>query len=177
MLLSLEAFVAFKSVSSNPACKGECNKAATYLRKLFNRFDATTVFLTGSSDCNPILLANFEASAPHLKTKTVLFYGHYDVVEADTGDSEWLKDPFQLHPLNGYLYGRGVSDNKGPILAALYAVAELRRIRALSCNVSFLIEGEEEAGSKGLRRALIQNQLHFGEVDYILLSNSVWLDD
>ena len=79
-----------------------------------------------------------------------MFYGHYDVVDAQYDPAEWHAEPFQLHPLNGYLYGRGVTDNKAPILAALYAVADLARHGTLTCNVVFLIEGEEEAGHEDL---------------------------
>jgi hypothetical protein len=48
-----------------------------------------------------------------------------------------------------YLYGRGVSDNKGPILATACAAANLRQQRELDVDVVMLIEGEEEAGSRG----------------------------
>lgn len=56
--------------------------------------------------------------------------------------------------MNGYLYGRGISDNKGPILAAAYAASDLLMRRALGCDVVFLIEGEEEAGSSGFEKAV-----------------------
>lgn len=51
-------------------------------------------------------------------------------------------------------YGRGTSDNKGPILAFIYAVRELleactRAGRQLPINVAFFLEGEEENGSLG----------------------------
>lgn len=48
-----------------------------------------------------------------------------------------------------YLYGRGVSDNKGPILAVACAAAALRQRRELDVDLVMLIEGEEEAGSRG----------------------------
>lgn len=48
-----------------------------------------------------------------------------------------------------YLYGRGVSDNKGPILAVACAAAALRQKRELDVDLVMLIEGEEEAGSRG----------------------------
>lgn len=47
----------------------------------------------------------------------------------------------------------------------------------LACNVVFLIEGDEEAGSRGFRKAVQDHKEEIGEVDYILLSNSYWLDD
>ena len=97
--------------------------------------------------------------------------------EYDPVDEIWLADPFLLHPLNGYLYGRGVTDNKGPVLAALYAAADLAQNRALDCNVVFLVEGEEESGSRGLLQTVQRNREQIGDVDCILLANSYWLDD
>jgi di- and tripeptidase len=169
--------VAYKTVSSNPAYAGECSQAATFLRKQFSTFQAATTFLTTEEGINPILLAGFGASKDREDKKTVLFYGHYDVVDARYDPAEWHAEPFQLHPLNGYPYGRGVTDNKAPILAALYAVADLARHGTLNCNVVFLIEGEEEAGSRGFVDAVRRNRTRIGDVDYILLSNSYWLDD
>lgn len=79
--------------------------------------------------------------------------------------------------MNGYLYGRGVSDNKGPILAALYAVVDCLNEKSLDADVIFLIEGEEESGSRGFKDAIRRNKALIGDVDYILLANSYWLDD
>lgn len=177
LLESLREFVSFKSISSLSSYVGECNQAATYLRKLFSSFHADTTFLPTKDGINPILLASFGASQDSEDNKTVLFYGHYDVVDAQYDPLDWHADPFQLHPLNGYLYGRGVTDNKAPILAALYAVADLAQHQALSCNVVFLIEGEEEAGSRGFINAVQENRTLVGHVDFILLANSYWLDD
>lgn len=107
----------------------------------------------------------------------MLFYGHYDVVGAEANQAKWSTDPFQLTSLNGFLYGRGVSDNKGPILAALYAAAELTQRKELSCNVVFLIEGEEESGSQGFAETVQESKDLIGPIDWILLANSYWLDD
>lgn len=79
--------------------------------------------------------------------------------------------------MNGYLYGRGVSDNKGPILAAMYAVVDCLNEKSLDADVLFLIEGEEESGSRGFKDAIRRNKSLIGDVDYILLANSYWLDD
>lgn len=79
--------------------------------------------------------------------------------------------------MNGYLYGRGVSDNKGPIMAALYGVVDLMHAKELDSDVTFLIEGEEESGSRGFNDAVRRHKDLIGQVDYILLANSYWLDD
>ncbi len=180
MVNSLRDFVAFRTVPGIPKYAAQCNEAAAFLRKLFDLFNAKTALLSPGEGVNPILFAKFDASDISRARKTVLFYGHYDVVDAEynaDGDEKPGAGPFQLCPLNGYLYGRGVTDNKGPILAALYAVADLTQNQALNCDVIFLIEGEEEAGSRGFAKMVQENRSLIGEVDWILLSNSYWLDD
>ena len=127
---------------------------------------------------NPVVFARFRGqkklSTPGRK---ILFYGHYDVIAAENEQQKWIVDPFTMEGKNGYLYGRGVSDNKGPILAALYAVADLVSEQELNSDVVFLIEGEEECGSRGFERAIKMNKHIIGDVDWILLANSYWLDD
>jgi hypothetical protein len=54
---------------------------------------------------------------------TVTFYGHYDVFPVN--NDGWISDPFTMMGKNGYLYGRGTSDDKGPILTILFAAVEL----------------------------------------------------
>ncbi|KIW35286.1 hypothetical protein, variant [Cladophialophora immunda] len=178
---ALREFVAYRTVALNPMCVRDCHEAITFLRKKCNAFGATTRLLSPQEGVNPVLLARFPASKPTKSTKSILFYGHYDVVDAefDTSSSNptWNGDPFVLQPLDAYLYGRGVTDNKGPILAAIYAVADLVQHGSLSCNVTFLLEGDEEAGSRGFRQAVQSAHDAIGPVDYILLSNSYWLDD
>ena len=78
---------------------------------------------------------------------------------------------------DGYLYGRGITDNKGPLMAAIYAVAELLSQDALELDVVFIIDGEEEMGSRGFSTAIQRNKTLIGDIDYILLANSYWLDE
>ena len=74
-------------------------------------------------------------------------------------EPDWQTRPFELAAVDGYLYGRGTSDNKGPVLAFAYAVREMLDCwrsagAALPVNVAFIIEGEEENGSTGFAEAL-----------------------
>jgi di- and tripeptidase len=100
-----------------------------------------------------------------------------DVVPADNKQNKWIIDPFQMKGMNGYLYGRGVSDNKGPIMAALYGVVDLVHEKELDSDITFLIEGEEESGSRGFKDAVRGHKDLIGDIDYIILANSYWLDD
>ncbi|KAJ9260172.1 hypothetical protein C8Q69DRAFT_203331 [Paecilomyces variotii] len=177
MVNSLAKFVSFKTISSSPKFAGECNQGAAFLRRHCNYLGAKTKLLASGKDTNPVVYARFSATSPQPVHKTVLFYGHYDVVGADTNRPKWRSDPFQLSSINGFLYGRGVSDNKGPILAALYGAADLARQKSLGCDVVFLIEGEEESGSQGFQETVRKHKSLIGSVDWILLANSYWIDD
>ncbi|KAG8843609.1 hypothetical protein FRC20_003910 [Serendipita sp. 405] len=70
-----------------------------------------------------------------------------------------------------------VSDNKGPILAAAFAISELRRKVALGLDIVMLIEGEEEAGSRGFEDIVRRHKDLVGPVDAILISNSYWIGE
>lgn len=181
LLNALREFVSYRTVALNPTCVRDCHDAVAFLRKQCTAFGGTTSLFSPQEGVNPIILAKFPASSSPESAKSVLFYGHYDVVDAEYDSSNpnqtWTGDPFSLQPLNGFLYGRGVTDDKGPILAAIYAVADLVQHGSLSCNVTFLLEGDEEAGSRGFRNTVQLMHDAIGPVDYILLSNSYWLDD
>lgn len=82
---------------------------------------------------------------------------HYDVISAPPDG--WDTDPFTVTGRNGYLYGRGVTDNKGPIMAVACAAAELLQDRALGIDLVFLIEGEEETGSVGFVDAIKEHKV------------------
>ena len=178
LLSSLRDFVSYKTISSRPEFAEDCRKGATFLASLFKRLGGQVEMLSTDKAHNPVVYATFSGRKESAeKKKRLLFYGHYDVVAADNKKGKWAADPFSLTGTNGYLYGRGVSDNKGPILAALYAVSDLTQAQKLVNDVVFLIEGEEEFGSRGFEDAVKRNKELIGSVDYILLANSYWLDD
>lgn len=62
-------------------------------------------------------------------------------------------------------------------MAAIFACAELISEQALASDIVFLIEGEEENGSQGFEKAVRANKEKIGDIDWVLLANSYWLDD
>jgi acetylornithine deacetylase/succinyl-diaminopimelate desuccinylase-like protein len=77
-------------------------------------------------------------------------YGHYDVQPPEPFEL-WKTPPFEPRIAGRSLFGRGASDNKGQNLAHLKAVeAYLKTGTELPCDLTFVIEGEEEVGSKSL---------------------------
>lgn len=96
---------------------------------------------------------------------TVLMYGHYDVQPPDPLD-EWVSDPFEPEIRNGRIYARGAGDNKGQFVASILGAKTYLDLHGrLPVNVKWIIEGEEEAGSRHLaafveqHRALLQADL------------------
>ncbi|OAQ82419.1 beta-Ala-His dipeptidase [Purpureocillium lilacinum] len=178
LVSTLSDFVSYKTVSSRPEFAEDCRKGATFLGSLFKRLGGHVELLSTEKAHNPVVYAKFSGKKEAAETrKRILFYGHYDVVAADGKKGKWASDPFTVKGTNGFLYGRGVSDNKGPIIAALYAVTDLMQAQKLENDVIFLIEGEEEFGSRGFEEAVKRHKSLIGHVDYILLANSYWLDD
>jgi acetylornithine deacetylase/succinyl-diaminopimelate desuccinylase-like protein len=81
---------------------------------------------------------------------TILVYAHYDVQPPDPLE-KWDTPPFEATERDGMLYGRGISDDKAPMLIALESLAAFIAVEGrLPVNVKLLIEGEEETGSPSL---------------------------
>lgn len=181
MLDSLKRIIAHKTISKYPSLYLEDSRqCARDLCKLCKALGAAETKLLPVPNGNPVVFATFKRnSAAEMSSAPVrvLWYGHYDVVEAVHDKECWTSDPFQLRARDGNLYARGVSDNKGPTLAAIYAVAGLCEAQKLSTDVVFVVEGEEECGSIGFQAVIQKHQALIGHVDWIMLSNSYWLDD
>nr|MBA3377042.1 M20/M25/M40 family metallo-hydrolase [Actinomycetota bacterium] len=82
--------------------------------------------------------------------RTLLVYDHFDVQPPEPLD-EWETPPFEPVERDGHLFGRGVSDNKGNLMARLQAIEAYRAtVGELGVRVRVLYEGEEEIGSAHL---------------------------
>lgn len=69
--------------------------------------------------------------------------GHLDVVPA-TKEDGWTKDPYQAEIINNKLYGRGTSDDKGPVISCLYAMKIANSLKKLNKRVRLIIGLNEE---------------------------------
>jgi len=78
------------------------------------------------------------------------FYNHYDVQPPEPLEL-WESPPFGAEVRDGKMFARGVSDNKGNIIARLEAVRAVKEVHGdIPVNLKFFIEGEEEIGSPHL---------------------------
>ncbi|KAG1749335.1 hypothetical protein EDB19DRAFT_1682039 [Suillus lakei] len=175
MTYALSKFVSIPSVSSDPSHREDCRQAAIWLKKCLNQLGAQSALLPTHEAGSPLVLGTFHGTQGKHPKPRILFYGHYDVISAPP--EGWDTDPFVVSGRNGYLYGRGVTDDKGPIMAVACAAAELLQTRALGVDLVFLIEGEEETGSAGFVDAIKEHKHLIGSIDAILLSNSTWISE
>lgn len=107
---------------------------------------------------------------------TVLVYGHYDVQPPDPVEL-WTRPPFEpyvektdLHP-EGAVFARGSADDKGQFFMHLKAFEAMMKTGSLPCNVKFILEGEEEVGSKSLGAFVEANKEKLA-CDCILISDT-----
>ncbi|EDO15431.1 hypothetical protein Kpol_1027p5 [Vanderwaltozyma polyspora DSM 70294] len=178
MLDTVRELIAFQTVSQNPDTTQQMDsrRCANHLQQLFVEFGASKTQIFPASTGNPVVFAQFNGDPDNNNKKRILWYGHYDVIPSGNTNL-WNTDPFRLTCENGYMKGRGVSDNKGPLVAAIYAVASLFQQNSLVNDVVFLIEGNEEIGSLGLEDICVKYKDLIGpKVDWIFLSNSTWVD-
>jgi acetylornithine deacetylase/succinyl-diaminopimelate desuccinylase-like protein len=173
ILDTLRRFVAIPSVSTDPAYAAEMARGAAFLAEEMGRagLEHVAVRPTGG---HPVVMGDW-LHAPG--APTILIYGHYDVQPPDP-IGKWLSDPFTPVVRDGRLYGRGASDDKGPVIVALSAIAAfLRGAGALPVNVKLLIEGEEEIGSAHLE-AFVAEQAETLAADFVLSADgATWRVD
>ncbi len=102
--------------------------------------------------------------------KTVLVYGHYDVMPVDPRE-EWRTEPFEPTIADGRIWGRGADDDKGQLFMHAKAFEAMCATDSLPCNVKFMLEGEEEIGSPSLYKFCADNK-ELLAADIILVSDT-----
>lgn len=149
----LKELCAIPSISSEPAHRPDMARAAEWLAGRLRAAGMQNVEVCPTAG-HPVVLGECLAAGPG--RPTVLVYGHYDVQPAGPLE-QWHSGPFEPVMRGGSLYARGVSDMKGQFWAVLAAVEAVCRSDRPPANVRWLIEGEEEVGSKSLPAFLEAN--------------------
>jgi acetylornithine deacetylase/succinyl-diaminopimelate desuccinylase-like protein len=161
-----------KSISADPAFAEDCKKAAHHLAKdVASLGFATEVRPTAG---HPAVLAKANGSTdgrPH-----VLFYGHYDVQPVDPLDL-WRRPPFDpvvTDHADGrkIIVARGAEDDKGQLMTFVEACRAWKSAAgSLPVDVTMLIEGEEEIGSKNFVPFLEANKQEL-KADFALVCDT-----
>lgn len=99
----------------------------------------------------PVVYGEIDAGAP----RTLLLYGMYDV--QPVAGEDWMVPPFggqivdQFEDLGPCIVNRGIANQKGPLAGAFNALASVKSVAGkLPVNLKFVVEGEEELGSRHL---------------------------
>ena len=151
----LMALLRIPSISTDPAYKADCARAADWLVEDLRSlgFEAASRPTPG----HPMVVAHGGTGGRHL-----LFYGHYDVQPVDPLDL-WARDPFdpaiEETPKGKVIRARGSSDDKGQLMTFLEACRAWKAVHgSLPCRLTIFLEGEEESGSPSLIPFLRQNK-------------------
>tara|TARA_B110000259_G_scaffold99555_1_gene114924 strand:- start:787 stop:2160 length:1374 start_codon:yes stop_codon:yes gene_type:complete len=154
------------SVSADKKFDGEVRNAAAFVKDQLIAAGVDYAELCETKG-HPIVYAE-KIIDPNFPT--VLVYGHYDVQPADPYEL-WDHPPFEPIVKNDRIYARGACDDKGQMYMHVKAFEAMMETNALTCNVKFMIEGEEEVGSDNLE-AFIKEEKQKLSADVILISDT-----
>jgi len=163
----LKDFLRIPSISTTPKHKKDMIKSADFVAKKLKEAGIQKVKVIKTKG-NPLVYAEW-LGAPG--KPTVLIYGHYDVQPVDPLEL-WDTPPFDPTVKNGKIYARGATDDKGQIFMHIKSVeAFLKTAGKLPLNIKFVIEGEEEIGSRNLQNFVNKNSKLL-KCDAILISDT-----
>jgi acetylornithine deacetylase/succinyl-diaminopimelate desuccinylase-like protein len=153
IMQELAEFIAIPSVSTRDENRGDVLRCSQWLADHMTAMGIASEVM--ATERHPVVCGQW-LGAPG--RPTLLVYGHYDVQPAEPLDL-WESPPFQMSEREGFLFARGISDDKGQLFIHLKAAEAFLKTRgALPVNVKFMLEGEEEIGSPSLTRFLEENR-------------------
>ncbi len=163
-------YVRFPSVSAQPQHRGDLQKCAEWLVQHCQGLGLESRLCPTKG--HPIVIAKTPSHASNgTHRRHFLVYGHYDVQPPEPFEL-WHSPPFEPRIEGRSLFARGATDNKGQNLAHLKAVeAYLKTGTALPCDITFVIEGEEEVGSKSLAGFLKEHRAEL-KADAVVISDT-----
>jgi acetylornithine deacetylase/succinyl-diaminopimelate desuccinylase-like protein len=142
----LKHYLAIPSISALPQHAADVRRCAEWTGDQMRSVGLENVKLIDTPG-NPVVYGDW-LGAPG--APTILFYGHYDVQPVDPLNL-WESPPFEPTVRDGEIYARGAADDKGQVFMHFKAVeAHLKQGGRLPVNMKFILEGEEEVGSKHL---------------------------
>ena len=104
------------------------------------------------------------------KAKTILIYGHYDVMPVEPLDL-WESAPFEPEIRDGHVWARGADDDKGQTMIQAFGFQTALAMGWVQCNVKVIFEGEEEIGSTNLEHFCKEHR-EMLQADVIIVSDT-----
>ena len=173
IIAQLLEFARIPSVSTDPAHAADVASAAAYVAAQLRAAGLADAAVRPTAG-HPVVTAAWRGAPGQ---PTVLVYGHFDVQPPDPL-AAWTSEPFNPVIRNNRVYGRGVSDDKGPMLIPIkVAEAFFACTGALPVNMVFLFEGEEEVSSAHLEAFVAANRDYLA-ADFVLSADGAqWRAD
>lgn len=176
LIANLKTLVACPSVGADPAMAQGMEDARRLIETRLDEmgFQDRQRLTPADGSGHPAIYAE-RMDAPG--KPTLLVYAHYDVQPPDPLE-KWETPPFDPVERDGRLYGRGISDDKGPMMIALGALAAFIEVEgSLPVNIKLLIEGEEETGSPSLP-GILETHAELLDADAVLSADGArWRPD
>jgi len=135
------------SVSADPEHRGDVQRAAEWVRDFIRAAGGEAEVV--ETKHQPLVIGEIRASESADQAPTVIAYGHFDV-QPEAPLDLWDSPPFEPTVRDGWIYARGVADDKGQLYLLLKAAALLAAEGALPVNVRFTCDGEEESGGDSI---------------------------
>ena len=169
----LKALVRIPSVSTDPAFKDNCQKAADWL--VADLASLGVEAEARKTPGHPMVVGHAGDGRPHL-----MFYGHYDVQPVDPLEL-WHHDPFdpivEDTPAGRVIRARGACDDKGQLMTFMEACRAWKAVKGdWPCRLSFIFEGEEESGSASLVPFLQAHAEELSQPDLALICDTGLFD-
>lgn len=165
-LSDLFAKLRIPSISSQSEHKPDMDRMAAHWRDylLKSGMQKAEVFLTAG---NSIVYAERIIDP---KAKTILIYGHYDVMPVEPLDL-WESAPFEPEIRDGHVWARGADDDKGQTMIQAFGFQTALAMGWVQCNVKVIFEGEEEIGSTNLEHFCKEHR-EMLQADVIIVSDT-----
>jgi acetylornithine deacetylase/succinyl-diaminopimelate desuccinylase-like protein len=131
------------SVSADPRRRSDVRAALDWVAAFVIASGGDAEIVQGTT--GELVVGELAASVRTRRTPTLLIYGHVDVQPPEPLEL-WDSPPFEPTTRDGWLYCRGVADDKGQLWLLLEAARRLAAEGDLPVNVRILCDGEEEVG-------------------------------
>ncbi len=135
------------SVSADPAHGDDVRRAGEWVCDFIRAAGGEAELQ--ETEKHPLAIGEIRASQDGEGVPTVLVYGHFDV-QPPAPLEEWESPPFEPAVRDGWLFARGVADDKGQLYLLLKAASLLAAEGALPVNLRFTCDGEEESGGHSI---------------------------
>jgi acetylornithine deacetylase/succinyl-diaminopimelate desuccinylase-like protein len=143
----LSEFLRIPSVSADPERSADVMRAAEWVRDFIRTAGGEAEVVETAN--KPLVIGEIRASQGADEAPTVIAYGHFDV-QPEAPLELWESPPFEPTVRDGWLFARGVADDKGQLYLLLKAASLLAADGSLPVNVRFTCDGEEESGGHSI---------------------------